>query len=116
MESCKRYHAKVLIWTLPRAPQHSISTLTKFFIEKCQTKVLILFQDFIQDLSLASCYACDVLPLKADLAACLYATGVPRMHLISAKTQMTWVISNFQSYKLSYLNWDTMNERLGKKF
>lgn len=61
-------------------------------------------------------YACHILPLKADLVACLYATGVPRMHLISAKTLMTWVISNFQSYKLSYLNWDTMNERLGKKF
>lgn len=48
--------------------------------------------------------------------ACLHATGVPRMDLISAKTQMTCVISNFQSYKLPYLNWNVINKRLGQKF
>lgn len=89
---------------------------SKVFTEKCHIKVLILpFRDFTQDLSKFS-YACHVLPLRVDLVACLSATCVPRMHLISAKTQMTCIISNFQSYKLSYHNWDTMNERLGKKF
>lgn len=52
-------------------------------------------------------YVCHVLTLKADLVACLHANRVPRPHLISAKTQMTCAISNFQSYELSYFNWDT---------
>lgn len=108
MESCKRYDAKVLILALPRAPQHSISTLTKVYTEKSHQSLNFSVLRFHPRSHLSEfSYACHVLNLKADLVACLHATGVPRQHLISAKTQMTCAIINFQSYELSYFNWET---------